>query len=187
VDAGADALVRYNRGALPLYDTAGKPVDVLEKLAALRKPGRPREWQAFVHLDDDRKIQGRLVCVRLPKDKAEEARARARREQGAAITDNTLRMAEFVVVFTTVPRAKLDTEAILELYRLRWLLELEFKRDKSITGLDRLPNFRPDTIHSWICAKLLLHQIARRLAASIGDFPPCVIADAAVRRHNLAA
>ena len=186
-DAEADVLVRYNRGALPLYDAAGAPNDVFEKLALLRKPCRPREWQAFVHADGDRKIQGRLVCVRLPKDKAEEARARARKEQGTAVTEATLRMAEFVVVFTTVPRDKLGTEAILELYRLRWLVELEFKRDKSITGLDRLPNFRADTIESWIYAKLLLHQIARKLAASIGDFPPCAIGDAALRGRRFAA
>lgn len=182
----ADVLVRYNRGALPLYDAAGVPIDVFEKLAKLAKPRRPREWQVFVHTAQGR-IQGRLVAVRLPKDKAEEARVRARREQGASVTEETLRMAEFVVVFTTVPRERLETELILELYRLRWLLELEFKRDKSITGLDRLPNFRPDTIESWIYAKLLLHQIARKLAASVGDFPPSAIGDAALRVHREAA
>jgi hypothetical protein len=182
----ADALVRFNRGALPLYDAAGTPMDVFGKLAKLAKPGQPREWQVFVHADGIR-IQGRLVTVRLPKDKAEEARVRARKEQGTSVTEETLRMAEFVVVFTTVPKERLGTELILELYRLRWLLELEFKRDKSITGLDRLPNFRPDTIESWIYAKLLLHQIARKLAASLGDFPPSAIGDAALRVYRDAA
>jgi hypothetical protein len=142
-----------------------------DKLGKLTKPGRSREWQAFVHAGNKR-IQGRLCAVRLPKDKAEQARTRGRKEQGAAVTKDTLRMAEFVVVFTTVPRDKLTSDLILELYRLRWQVELEFKRDKSITGLDRLPNFRPDTIEAWLYAKLLLHQITRKLAASVGDFPP---------------
>jgi hypothetical protein len=175
----AHVLVRHNRGALPLYDANGALIDVFAKLAKLTKPGRSREWQAFVHPEGER-IQGRLIAVRLPDDKAEEARARARKEQGPRVTQETLRMAQFVVVFTTVPKCRLSTDLILELYRLRWQVELEFKRDKSITGLDRLPNFRPDTIESWIYAKLLLHQIARRLAACVGDFPPCAIADAAL-------
>jgi hypothetical protein len=187
VDHQAAVLVRYNRGALPLYDTAGNLVDVLnDKLVKLTKPCRPREWQAVVHVGNER-IQGRLCAVRLPKDKAEEARTRARKEQGAAVTEDTLRMAEFVVVFTTAKKDELTCELILELYRLRWQIELEFKRDKSITGLDRLPNFRPDTIEAWIYAKLLLHQITRKLAASAGDLPPCAIADATLRTQAKAA
>ncbi len=96
-------------------------------------------------------------------------------------------MAEFVVVFTTVPKGKLTCDLILELYRLRWQIELEFKRDKSITGLDMLPNFRPVTIESWIYAKLLLHQITRKLATSAGDVPPCAIAAATRRAPTKAA
>lgn len=187
VDHQAAVLVRYNRGALPLYDAAGNLIDVLnDKLVKLTKPCRSHEWQAFVHVGDER-IQGRLCAVRLPKDKAEEARTRARKEQGTAVTQDTLRTAEFVVVFTTVKKDELACDLILELYRLRWQIELEFKRDKSLTGLDLLPNFRPDTIESWIYAKLLLHQITRKLAASAGDVPPCAIADAALRAQAKAA
>ncbi len=43
-------------------------------------------------------------------------------------------------------------------------MELHIKRDKSIGGLDRLPNFRPDPIEGWVSAKLLLGALARRLA-----------------------
>jgi len=60
----------------------------------------------------------------------------------------------------------------MELYRLRWQVELSIKRDKSIGGLDRLPNFRADTIRSWILAKLLLAQIARKIATANVAIPP---------------
>jgi Transposase DDE domain len=186
VASAAAVLVRYTRGTLPLYDARGTRIDVLHKLSKLPKASRPREWQAFVHAEGV-KIQGRLCALRLPKDKAEQARARARKEQGASVTKETLEMAQFVAVFTTVQRDELTCDLILHLYRLRWQVELEFKRDKSITGLDRLPNFRPDTIETWIYTKLLLHQIARKLAASVGDFPPSAIAAAAVRGHDNSA
>ena len=41
-----------------------------------------------------------------------------------------------------------------------------------IAGLDRLPNRRPDTVYTWICAKLLLVQIARKMASSKMAIPP---------------
>lgn len=169
----AEVLVRYNRGSLPLYDINGNRLDVLAKLAKLRKPGRVHEWAAWVHADGYEPILGRLVAVRLPEDKAKEARDRLRREQGKEVTEESLAMASFVVVFTTVPKNKLSAGLVLELYGLRWQVELHIKRDKSIAGLDRLPNRRPDTVYTWICAKLLLVQIARKMASSKMAIPPC--------------
>jgi hypothetical protein len=67
---------------------------------------------------------------------------------------------------------ELTAAQVLELYRARWQIELDFKRSKSIRELDRLPNFLPETIHSWICAKLLLQLIATRIASPAEDFPP---------------
>jgi hypothetical protein len=89
------------------------------------------------------------------------------------VTEETLVAAQYVVVFTTVPSSRLTAALVMELYGLRWQIELHIKRDKSIAGLDRLPNFRSDTVYSWICAKLLLTQIARKLAAPNVAIPPC--------------
>lgn len=177
-DHDAEALVRYNRGSLPLYDAQGRAIEVLGKLAKLRKPGWSREWQVFVHPQNAKRIEGRLCAVRLPQDKADQARERLRREQGAELTAESLATADFVVVFTTVRSDELGLDQVLELYRLRWQIELDFKRDKSTTGLDLLPNFLPETIESWIYAKLLLHQIMRTLADSGSAFPPSAVADA---------
>jgi hypothetical protein len=172
VSAGSDVLVRYNRGSLPLYDADENLLDVRTKLKRL-KPGVPREWDAWVKPKGTERIRGRFLAVRLPPEKADEARARLRREQGADVTAESLAMAEFVMLFSTVPKDRLSTELIMELYGLRWQVELSIKRDKSIAGLDRLPNFRPDTIRSWILAKMLLTQIARKIATPDVAFPPC--------------
>jgi hypothetical protein len=194
-DAGADVLVRYNRGSLPLYDVGGRLLDVQKKLAKLKRPSVAQEWYAEVRPRDGKAIVGRLCALLLPPDKADEARQRARREQGASVTLETLAAASYVVVFTTVPRARLTAALVMELYGLRWQIELHIKRDKSITGLDRLPNFRNDTIYSWICAKLLLTQIARKLATSNVSIPPsaagtCFLGghaeERALRPHSIA-
>jgi len=173
--AEAAVLVRYNFGSLPLYDAQGRPIDVRAKVRRLRKVGRARQWAAYVHPDKLDPIAGRLCAVRLPADKAAEARARVRKELGKDVTEEALEIADFVVVFTTVPKAIFTLEQIFELYRLRWQVELKIKRDKSIEGLDTLPNFRPDTIHAWLCAKLLAQQIAHRLTTPQVAFPPSVV------------
>ena len=123
-------------------------------------------------LESGELIRGRLCAVRLPPKKAQEARARLRREQGAALTQESIATAEFVVVFTTVPKKRLSADRVMELYSLRWQVELHIKRDKSIRAVDELQNFRADTIHSWICAKLLAQQIAHRIATPEVAFPP---------------
>jgi hypothetical protein len=173
VTADADVLVRYNRGSLPLYGINGQLLDVQRMLARLKRPGVAREWYAEVHPQGGKVIVGRLCALLLPPDEAEEARQRARREQGPSVTAETLVAAQYVVVFTTVPSSRMTAALVMELYGLRWQIELHIKRDKSIAGLDRLPNFRSDTVYSWICAKMLLTQIARKLATPNVAIPPC--------------
>lgn len=186
---GAAVLIRHNHRSLPLYDANGKLVDVAKKLDHLPKTGRVREWEGWVHPGNSDAIAGRLIAVRLPGDKAAEARKRARKEHGSKASEEQLWMAQFVVLFTTVPSSKLTADQLVELYRLRWQVELEFKRAKSLAGLDRLPNFLPETIISWIAAKLLLQQILRAVAVrcSTDAFPPSAIAQAILSPQPRAA
>lgn len=171
---GAHIVVRYNRGTLPVYDKRGKHIDVMSLLEHTAVRENVRQCRAFVHFGDE-KIAGRLCWVRLPADKAAQARQRAAKESDRPCDSDTLLAAEFVLVFTTI-LSELTATQVLELYRARWQVELEFKRAKSIRELDRLPNFLPETIHSWICAKLLLQLIAARIANAaplpLESFPP---------------
>jgi hypothetical protein len=167
VDQGADVLVRLNRGALPLLDDRGKPLDVLAWVRTVTQD-EVVERAVFVDavVDGDRRVvRGRLIAARLPEDKAEEARVRLRREQGRELTEESLEMAAYVVLFTTVPFTRLSSQWCMQAYRLRWQVELLFKRWKSLCGFDRLPNERPDTIITWLTAKVLLGLLVDRIAA----------------------
>lgn len=179
-DHGAAILVRYGRGCLPLFAANGVQLDVDHHICST--VGFDGEWErpAFVRGSGGDMIEGRLCWVRLPADKREEARERVRREAGGWANEVALQMSEFLIVFTTVPSERLSAALVLELYRARWQIELEFKREKSIGDLDLLPNFRPDTIHAWICANLLLQEIARRMATPTRAFPPSALRDALV-------
>lgn len=179
-DAGGDVLVRYNRGALPLYEAQGCCVDVMAHVRPLQSPEAMAEWSVWVHPTGRAPIKGRLCAVRLPEEQAEKARQRLRREYGAKVTPESLEAAAWLMVFTTVSCERLTTRQLLELYRLRWQVELEIKRDKSIGGLDKLPNFRHDTISTWLYAKLLIQQIARKVVSPAVAFPPSAVGSAAL-------
>lgn len=177
VDRGADVLVRFNRTSMPLTLADGKTL--LELMPLLRSISSDRVHERFVYAQykerkdsDPRLISGRLCMMRLPPKKAEQARQRARAEYGADVSEETLEAASYVVVFTTAPAHRLSADQCIELYRLRWQIELLFKRWKSLCGFDRMPNHRPDTILSWLYAKILAALLLDRLASLQSEVSP---------------
>lgn len=174
---GADLLVRLNRGSTPLYDArTGEVVDVLgamRELNGLAIAEQPVEvtWTDPKHMQ--RRLEGRLILQRLPEAEAAKARKRLRDELGSDATADSLEAAGYVALFTTVKKRRFSATRCMELYQLRWQIELLFKRLKSLCGLDRVPNYKPETIKSWIYAKLLVALLLDRMASSTGEvFPP---------------
>lgn len=158
-------IVRFTRGTLPLFDDGGVPIDIKPRVLKITHPGCFKEWSVVVHGPSGRHIEGRIVAMRLNDEQASKALDRLKREKSDKdISAEDRECSRYIVVFATVPKARLSAKMVIELYRLRWLVELQIKRDKSIGGLDRVPNFRDDTIESWVCAKLLLFALARRIA-----------------------
>ena len=160
---------------MPLFSATGARIDIDDELARIAKRDAPVERPAFVHGPQGEIIEGRLCILWLPHEQAAAARKRARREKranGEKVTDSALRAAEYVIIFTTAEAARIPTELVFRLYRARWQVELQMKRSKSLGHIDCLPNFRDDTIATWLYANLLMQQIARRLAERDLASPP---------------
>lgn len=167
---GAAVLIRYNRGSLPLWTSSGKPFDALETARALGD-GAIADLDVVVRHDEDI-IRGRFIAVRLPESDAADARMRVRKEYGKKASSEMLEAAGYVMLFTTVPRERMSAMMCLQAYRLRWQIELQFKRWKSLCGFDRLPNYRDDTIVAWLYAKVLLGLLLDRMASGNELSPP---------------
>ena len=58
------------------------------------------------------------------------------------------------------------------LYRLRWQIELAFKRLKSLLRIDRLPAKGDALASTWLHAHLLFALLIDAAAVEMGDFPP---------------
>jgi hypothetical protein len=173
---GGAILVRFNRHSLPVYDAHGDRIDVPRLVTATPRRGRTQHRVVRVIGANGEEVRAQLCWVWLPKPAADKARAHAARdgERDPAELD----LAEYFIVLTTAPTSRLTAEQAIELYGARWQIELDFKRDKSIGELDQLPSELPETIRSWLCAKVLLDLLARRLAAQPVALPPSGLADA---------
>jgi len=75
-------------------------------------------------------------------------------------------------VLTTLSPDQISDAIVLKLYRLRWQVELLFKRLKSQLHIDALPTRDGPTARSWILARLLAAAIAQKMVQpSIPFFP----------------
>ena len=80
--------------------------------------------------------------------------------------------AEYIVVFTTFPEKDYSPQKIMDIYRLRWQIELTFKRFKSLAQLGHLPKRDPASSKSWLYAKLLLALLIEKFIRTSESFSP---------------
>lgn len=173
VGAGADVLVRINLSNLPLYHRGGVRFACLTRLRRLRV-GEVQSWRVEVRAPD-RVIEGRLVALKKSRRAARAARRvvlRRARKKGQTLKRETLEAASYLTIFTTLPAAEFPARRIAEWYRLRWQIELAFKRMKSILNLGQLPKHAPASCRAWLHGKLLVALLVERLIVHAETFSP---------------
>jgi hypothetical protein len=82
------------------------------------------------------------------------------------------RTGEVIWILTTLKARQASALQILQLYRVRWQIELLFKRLKSLLHLDALPSRRGPTARSWMLARLLAAALAQKLVTPTGPLSP---------------
>jgi len=171
---GAAVMVRLNSSSLPLWDRQGSRFGLSEQIRQIQETGTEREWPVWVQGDQER-IPGRLCALR----KSQEAAARARRriarkaqQGGPKPKPETLQYAGYVMVFTTVPASHFSTTEVLEWYRVRWQIELVFKRLKTLAELGSLPKHDDQSARAWLYGKLLIALLGQKLERLGRDISP---------------
>jgi len=171
---GGVVIVRLNSSSLPLFCQDGSRFALLEQTRKLKQTGTEREWPVWIQGAKSR-IAGRLCVVRKSEEAAAQARRRIERkaQQGGPKTKpETLQYAGYVMVFTTVPESDFSTAEVLEWYRVRWQIELIFKRLKTLAELGSLPKHDDQSARAWLYGKLLTVLLGQKLERLGRDISP---------------
>ncbi len=165
VSKKADVLVRLNFGTLFFHGSPAaksKHIKLEEKLSDM-SIGETREYTYWIKPKHEKPIQGRVIAFRLNEEQTRKAQQRVRKNKKARNKKAALERAKFVVVFTTVPKERLSKEALMELYGLRWQVELEIKRSKSLGNVDKLRCTKPKSVQAWLLVNILSQELLKRL------------------------
>ena len=178
IDAGGDIVVRAGWKNARWLGADGERVDLIAALKKASELGKI-DMPVWLGRKSAPALALRLVAVRKPPHAIAEARRKARQaaqRKGSQISDETLVAAEWVILVTSLAAEAYPADDVLALYRLRWRIELAFKRLKSLIGLKEPPGFDERSAKPWILAHLLLALLIEPLADGLDDSPPALAA-----------
>jgi hypothetical protein len=159
---GAYVLARLNPHNLRVCDAERKRIFLLERKDQVPAVGWV-EWSILVPIPPD--------DYNSRSDKGWSL-SRAKDWIPARVVAGRTRTGEIIWLITTAPAQLIPAAAATDLYRLRWQIELFFKRLKSLLHFDALPSRQGPTAKSWILSRLLAAALAQRLITPSGPLSP---------------
>jgi len=168
---GADIIVRCGWRNARWLDASREPVDLHREL---READERIDRPIWIACQGQSPLALRLVAARLPRAAAEAARRQTRaqgRKSGYTPSRKTLDAASWVILVTSLPAEQYSTQDVLDLYRLRWRIELAFKRLKSLVDLKKPPGIDERSARPWLLAHLLLILLLEPLVDALEDSP----------------
>ena len=166
LDVGADFIFRIKNKAFKLYDENRNEVSVL---SFLKTADEEKANETTVYMINGKKelVPMRLCAIKKSADEIKKAQKKLKRKESKGqckFTDETKLTHQFVFVITSLPTA-ISSDEILSIYRLRWQVELYFKRLKSIMSYGDLPKKNEASMLAWLNGKLLVALLVERVLA----------------------
>jgi hypothetical protein len=153
----------------------GTGTELLPWLRTLARPGQFGSCQVWVRAEDGTRVEARLCAVRKSDEAVIASRRKLRRRaqrKCQELQPETLEYTQWVMVITTAPSEVLTDAQVLEWYRVRWQVELAFKRLKSLAGFGHLPKYDPVSCRAWLYGKLLVALLTEKMQRYAHAFSP---------------
>jgi hypothetical protein len=172
----ADYIVRMRWNTVRLIDAAGEVFDLIKALQALPADSETHEIAVRVQSGKHQApVPIRLVVRRKTAAATERAhkhlRQNASRKQ-TKLDDRSLVAAGFLVLATSLPAGEFPAAEILAVYRLRWQIELAFKRLKSLLHIGKLRTKTEAGTRCWLYAHLIVALLCDDLSQDfLESFP----------------
>lgn len=168
---GGEFLLRFKANSFNLYTESGEKYDLTKHLESGTENAL---MDLQLYYKDGNKFYPIRICVsgKKPEDVEKSQRQIKRsntKDKRGKVSDLQQIYSRYIIVATSLP-SNIYADKILELYRMRWQIEIVFKRLKSIFG-GEFSAKRHDAIESWFYGKLLLAIICETLVKH-GRFSP---------------
>jgi len=170
---GADYALRIKSRGFRIYDQKKREIDLLESLSSL-KEGEIADMQVKCRINDQ--YETVRICA-LRKDEGSEKaglkrlkKENQRKRGGKEVTGLQRENNKYIIVATSLGK-KASASQILDLYRMRWQIEIAFKRLKSLFQYNDLPMTNGESVKAWFYGKLLLAALCETLV-NTGRFSP---------------
>jgi hypothetical protein len=169
---GADLIVRLHPFSVVLGDATGAPL-ALSAALKRQKMETLRTLEVTLHAAGGQDaVRGWVHASRLNIEQANRARHTCRQgHKKGTPSAESLCLAGWVLVFTTLAPGVLSPQTIMALYRCRWQVEIAIKRWKSVRNVDALrAKANSPLAEVWLHGKLLYAlMLERRMRRQLGD------------------
>ena len=169
----ADYVLRVRANGFNIYGRNKEKLDLLEQFSGLQE-GESGEFTGYCI------INGRYEAVRicaLRKDTDSErkglkrlVKTNQRKSGGKPVSELQQEYNKYIIVMTSLGH-EISAAEVLELYRVRWQIEIAFKRLKSIFRYNEMPARLEENIRTWFYGKLMLAALCETLV-NTGRFSP---------------
>ena len=170
---GADFIMRLRNNAFTLYDETGSKIKLTEDILQNIEEGC---FDKIIYYKSDNNTLNplRLCAVKKSEEEIAYEQAELRKKESKKqiiISDDTKLSHNYFFVVTSL-NEEFTGEEILKIYRLRWQVEILFKRYKSILNMGSLPTKSAESSEAWLNCKMLIALLIEKMLSSV-DFSPC--------------
>ena len=175
-DPPVDFIVRMRWNTIRLVDRADAPFDLVKWLQTRPAESETHEVTAWAQSGKHQTpIKIRLIARRKPPEGIEAEHKRLRQaasRRQTRLDPRSLIAAEYVVLATSLPEEAFPAGEVLAVYRLRWQIELAFKRLKSLLRIGKIRTKTEAGTRCWLYAHLIVALLGDDLSQDfLESFP----------------
>lgn len=166
-----DFILRIKNKAFNLYNEKGEVIE----LSSMLKDVTEQSCDFILYYKYKNKLKPiRFCAVRKSREEIEIEKKRILQKESKkqiSLSDDTKFTHQYFFVVTSLGK-EFTSDEILRLYRLRWQVEMVFKRYKSILKLGSIPTKTDISSLVWLNCKMLIALLIEKILSEV-DFPPC--------------
>ncbi|OGL42452.1 MAG: hypothetical protein A2161_04960 [Candidatus Schekmanbacteria bacterium RBG_13_48_7] len=175
VSKKAFVIVRVNTSALRIHNLKGEEFPLLKNVTSVTKTGMVRSWNVLLPGRDGTNVRGRICIIRKSNEAIKQAQKKILKEANKkqrSVKPETLEYAKYVILFTNYPENQFSDREVLEWYRIRWQVELTFKRFKSVAQLGHIPKHSDGSSKAWLYGKLFVALLTEKIIEYASSISP---------------